>query len=65
MELTPRPTLWRTEPPSLSSVSVIWAKSGGVDDAKSIRGFVVPTDTKGYAAKDQTGKLSLRASDTS
>ncbi len=31
-----------------------------VDDAKSIRGFIVPTDTKGYAARDQKGKLSLR-----
>ena len=35
------------------------------DDPKSIRGFIVPTDTKGYTAKDQKGKLSLRASDTS
>ncbi|HET8625626.1 MAG TPA: acyl-CoA dehydrogenase family protein, partial [Gemmatimonadales bacterium] len=31
----------------------------------SIRGFIVPTDTRGYSAKDQAGKLSLRASDTS
>ena len=31
---------------------------------KSIRGFIVPTDTKGYTARDQKGKLSLRASDT-
>jgi len=46
-------------------VSIIWAKTGAVDDSKSIRGFIVPTDTKGYAAKDQKGKLSLRASDTS
>jgi glutaryl-CoA dehydrogenase len=36
-----------------------------VDDAKTIRGFIVPTNTKGYTAKDQKGKLSLRASDTS
>ena len=46
-------------------MSVIWAKTGAVDDAKSIRGFIVPTNTKGYTAKDQKGKLSLRASDTS
>src|SRR5919201_947166 len=50
---------------SQATVAIIWAKTGGVDDAKSIRGFIVPTDTKGYAARDQKGKLSLRASDTS
>ncbi len=50
---------------SQATVSVIWAKTGAIDDAKSIRGFIVPTSTKGYAAKDQKGKLSLRASDTS
>ena len=50
---------------SQATVAVIWAKTGGPDDVKSIRGFVVPTGTKGYAARDQKGKLSLRASDTS
>jgi glutaryl-CoA dehydrogenase len=50
---------------SQASVSIIWAKTGAVDDPKSIRGFIVPTGTKGYAARDQKGKLSLRASDTS
>jgi glutaryl-CoA dehydrogenase len=50
---------------SQATVSIIWAKTGAIDDPKSIRGFIVPTDTKGYAAKDQKGKLSLRASDTS
>src|SRR5882724_6573631 len=50
---------------SQATVSIIWAKTGAVDDVKSIRGFIVPTDTKGYTAKDQKGKLSLRASDTS
>jgi glutaryl-CoA dehydrogenase len=50
---------------SQATVSVVWAKTGAIDDVKSIRGFIVPTDTKGYAAKDQKGKLSLRASDTS
>jgi glutaryl-CoA dehydrogenase len=50
---------------SQATVSIIWAKTGGIDDVKSIRGFIVPTDTKGYTAKDQKGKLSLRASDTS
>jgi glutaryl-CoA dehydrogenase len=50
---------------SQATVSVIWAKTGDLDDPKSIRGFIVPTGTKGYTAKDQKGKLSLRASDTS
>jgi glutaryl-CoA dehydrogenase len=50
---------------SQATVAVVWAKTGGVDDAKSIRGFIVPTDTKGFTGKDQKGKLSLRASDTS
>ena len=50
---------------SQATVAVIWAKTGAVDDVKSIRGFIVPTATKGYSARDQKGKLSLRASDTS
>jgi glutaryl-CoA dehydrogenase len=50
---------------SQATVAIIWAKTGEVKDAKSIRGFIVPTSAKGYAAKDQKGKLSLRASDTS
>ena len=50
---------------SQATVSVVWAKTGAIDDVKSIRGFIVPTNTAGYAAKDQKGKLSLRASDTS
>ncbi len=50
---------------STANVAIIWAKTGALDDAKSIRGFVVPTDTQGFSAKDQKGKLSLRASDTS
>jgi glutaryl-CoA dehydrogenase len=50
---------------SQATVSIIWAKTGDVDDPKSIRGFIVPTNTRGYSARDQKGKLSLRASDTS
>lgn len=50
---------------SQAHVSVVWAKTNGDKDASSIRGFVVPTDSKGFKAKDQKGKLSLRASDTS
>jgi glutaryl-CoA dehydrogenase len=50
---------------STAQVAIIWAKTGALDDATSIRGFIVPTDTRGFSAKDQKGKLSLRASDTS
>jgi len=50
---------------SQATVAVVWAKTGAVDDQKSIRGFIVPTNSKGFTGKDQKGKLSLRASDTS
>lgn len=50
---------------SQAHVSVVWAKTNGDPEASSIRGFVVPTNTKGFTARDQKGKLSLRASDTS
>ena len=50
---------------STAHVAVVWAKMGDIGDQESIRGFIVPTDTKGFSAKDQKGKLSLRASDTS
>ena len=50
---------------SQATVSIIWAKTGAIDDVKSIRGFIVPASTQGYTARDQKGKLSLRASDTS
>jgi len=50
---------------STAQVAIVWAKVGGLDDIASIRGFIVPTDAKGFTAKDQKGKLSLRASDTS
>src|SRR5881628_3634792 len=50
---------------STAQAAIIWAKTGKLDDADSIRGFIVPTDAKGFSAKDQKGKLSLRASDTS
>jgi glutaryl-CoA dehydrogenase len=50
---------------SMADVAVIWAQTGELGDTKSIRGFVVPTDTPGFSARDQKGKLSLLASDTS
>jgi glutaryl-CoA dehydrogenase len=50
---------------SQATVAVVWAKTGDLKDPKSIRGFIVPKEVKGFSAKDQKGKLSLRASDTS
>jgi glutaryl-CoA dehydrogenase len=50
---------------STAQAAVVWAKTNGDKDERSIRGFVVPTNTPGFTARDQKGKLSLRASDTS
>jgi len=50
---------------SQAQVAVVWAKTNDDKSDKSIRGFVIPTNTPGFTAKDQKGKLSLRASDTS
>src|SRR5687768_18556930 len=50
---------------STAQIAVVWAKTNGDPDDKSIRGFIVPRGTKGFTSKDQKGKLSLRASDTS
>jgi glutaryl-CoA dehydrogenase len=50
---------------SMADIAIIWAKTGELDDAGSIRGFIVETDREGFTAKDQKGKLSLLASDTS
>jgi glutaryl-CoA dehydrogenase len=45
---------------SIADVAVVWARTDG-----GIRGFVVPTDTAGFAARPIHGKMSLRASVTS
>lgn len=50
---------------STAHICIVWAKTNGDPSDKSIRGFIVPTNTPGFSAKDQKGKLSLRASDTS
>jgi glutaryl-CoA dehydrogenase len=50
---------------SQATVAIVWAKTGDINDTKSVRGFIVPTNTPGFTGKDQKGKLSLRASDTS
>ncbi|HVX06264.1 MAG TPA: acyl-CoA dehydrogenase family protein [Rhodanobacteraceae bacterium] len=45
---------------NLAQVALVWAKT---DDG--IRGFLVPTSTKGFAAQEVHKKMSLRASVTS
>jgi glutaryl-CoA dehydrogenase len=45
---------------SIAHVALVWAKLDGV-----VRGFLVPTDTRGFSARDIHGKWSLRASVTS
>ncbi|MFI1378061.1 acyl-CoA dehydrogenase family protein [Embleya sp. NPDC020886] len=45
---------------SVADVAVIWAQT-----EDGVRGFVVPTDTAGFAAHDIKHKMSLRASITS
>jgi len=44
----------------LSKIAIVWAKT-----EDGIRGFIVPSDAKGFKAKKIRGKLSLRASETS
>jgi len=50
---------------STANIAVVWSKTNGDASDASIRGFIVPTNSAGFKAKDQKGKLSLRASDTS
>jgi glutaryl-CoA dehydrogenase len=50
---------------SMADVAIVWAQTGEIGDTRGIRGFVVPTDVPGFTARDQKGKLSLLASDTS
>ena len=48
---------------NLAQVALVWAKVGGVDG--EVRGFLVPTDKKGFEARPIHKKVSLRASMTS
>jgi len=45
---------------SIAHIALVWAKLDGV-----VRGFLVPTKTPGFSARDIHGKWSLRASVTS
>lgn len=45
---------------NLAQVAIVWAQTGD-----GVRGFLVPTNLKGFSVKKMEGKLSLRASVTS
>lgn len=45
---------------NIAEIAIVWAKT-----ADGLRGFIVPTKTKGFKAIKMSGKLSLRASITS
>lgn len=45
---------------SVSDIAIVWAKVDG-----RVKGFIVPTDAKGFLAPDHNHKWSLRASYTS
>ena len=47
---------------SIADVAIIWAKADDGSGSATIRGFVVPTDTAGFAARVLEPKLSMRAS---
>jgi glutaryl-CoA dehydrogenase len=55
--------LWITNG-SIADLAIVWAKVDS-DDARSIRGFIVEKDMKGFTSYDVEGKFSLRASVTS
>lgn len=48
---------------NLAKVALVWAKVGGQNG--EVRGFLIPTDTKGFEARAIHKKMSLRASVTS
>ena len=49
---------------NIADVALVWAKVAE-DGADVVRGFLVPTDTRGFTANEVKHKLSLRASVTS
>jgi glutaryl-CoA dehydrogenase len=48
---------------NIANLAIVWAKVGGVNG--EVRGFIVPTDTRGFEARLIHKKMSLRASVTS
>ena len=55
--------MWITNAP-VADVAVVWAQTGENGVGRSVRGFLVPTDTPGFSAPEIKHKMSLRASVT-
>ncbi|MDX2193786.1 MAG: acyl-CoA dehydrogenase family protein [Gemmatimonadales bacterium] len=55
---------WLSNGP-MATVAVVWAQTGEVGDHRAVRGFIVPTDTKGVTVHHITDKYSLRVSPSS
>ncbi len=55
---------WLSNGPS-AHVAVVWAKTNGSEDPKSIRGFLVPTNSPGVTVHRVDDKHSLRVSESS
>lgn len=49
---------------SVADVAIVWARTDLEEGSRGIRGFVVPTDTRGFRSMVVKHKLSLRASIT-
>src|SRR5215216_2178990 len=45
---------------TIADVAVVWARTN--EEKNPVRGFLVPTDSSGFSARDITPKLSMRAS---
>jgi glutaryl-CoA dehydrogenase len=45
---------------TIADVAVVWTRTD--EEGNPVRGFLVPTDTPGFSARDITGKMSMRAS---
>jgi glutaryl-CoA dehydrogenase len=45
---------------TIADIAVVWARTD--EEGNPVRGFLIPTDTPGFSARDITGKLSMRAS---
>jgi glutaryl-CoA dehydrogenase len=50
---------------SVADLAIVWAQGHDGGAEKKIVGFIVPTGTQGFSAREMTHKLSLRASVTS
>jgi glutaryl-CoA dehydrogenase len=55
--------MWITNSP-FAHLAVVWAKTEGDDDPRSVQGFIVERGMKGFSTPRVHGKMSLRSSET-